>query len=90
MGIMRIYTVYDEKSEEYSPPFFTLNDKLAKRTINESAKGNGSMLGQYPEDYKLYYIGMFDNATGVMSEDKVLLVASVVQILSEYKKKEVQ
>lgn len=63
MGLFRVYTVYDEKAEDFSPPFFQQNDRLAMRTLTESMKGN-NLLGAYPEDFKLYCIGEFNSAIG--------------------------
>jgi len=69
MPKMRIYSVYDEKAEEFSPPFFQQNDRLAQRMITESAKGNGSMLAAYPEDFKLYRLGEFETSTGELTPE---------------------
>lgn len=63
MGLFRIYSVYDEKAEDFSPPFFQQNDRLAMRMLQEGMKGN-SMLGAYPEDFKLYCLGEFNSGTG--------------------------
>ncbi|AXH77461.1 MAG: nonstructural protein [Microviridae sp.] len=70
MPKMRIYSVYDEKAEEFSPPFFQQNDRLAQRMITESCKGNGSMLAAYPEDFKLYRLGEFESSTGEITPEQ--------------------
>lgn len=67
--MLRIYSIFDLKSEEFSPPFFTKNDRLAMRTVSESAKGNASLLSTYPEDFMLYRIGEFDPSTGMITCD---------------------
>jgi len=81
MPKMRIYSVYDEKAEEFSPPFFQANDRMAQRMITESAKGNGSMLNAYPEDFKLYRIGEFDTTSGdINREERPCLICAVKDI----------
>jgi len=77
MALFRVYSIYDEKAEDFSPPFFQSNDRLAMRTIQESMKGN-NMLGAYPEDFKLYCIGEFNSGTGkVVGLDLIKLVCVV-------------
>lgn len=83
MPLQRIYSVYDEKAEEFSPPFYATNDRMAQRIVVESSKGNGSMLGAYPEDFKLYALGSFDTTTGDISvEQKPRLLISVKLLLN--------
>lgn len=83
MPLQRIYSVYDEKAEEFSPPFYAANDRIAQRIVVESSKGNGSMLGAYPEDFKLYGLGTFDTNSGdIAVEPKPRLLISVKILLN--------
>ena len=63
---MRIFTVYDTKAAIYGQPFYAVTDGIALRmfsdAVNNSAPDNA--LNRYPEDFTLYYIGEFDDATG--------------------------
>lgn len=62
-------------------------DRLAQRVVTESAKGNGSMLNAYPEDFKLYRLGSFDTSTGkLVSEDIPSLVIAVKDLTKEVKR----
>ena len=84
--VLRIYSVLDEKSEEYSPPFFAANDRLAERMIMEASKGQGSMLAAYPEDFKLYRIGEFDALTGeIKPEQRPILLLNVKDLTRGFK-----
>jgi len=84
MPIMRVYSIFDEKAEEFSPPFFQPNDRLAQRMVRESARGNGSMLAAYPEDFKVYRLGEFNTATGEITiEKRPTLVISVKDLTKE-------
>lgn len=87
MGLLRVYSIYDEKAEEFSPPFFQPNHRLAQRMVTETAKGNGNMLNAYPEDFKLYFLGTFDNSTGkIEREDMPVLVMAVKEMLKGEKR----
>lgn len=78
MTMLRIYSILDLKAQEFSPPFFQKNDRLAMRVVTESAKGNGSMLSAYPDDFMLYRIGDFDNESGMITcDNRPQLVMSV-------------
>lgn len=86
MPLMRVYSIYDEKAEEFSPPFFQANDRLAQRVVKESARGNGSMLAAYPEDFKIYRLGEFDTSTGTIeAEKRPVLILSVKDLTKEVK-----
>lgn len=61
---MRAYTVYDEKSLSYNPPFFAATDGAAMRSFHELANDLNTNVGKYPADFKLYYCGDYDTETG--------------------------
>jgi len=77
MPKMRIYSIFDIKAEEFSPPFFAQNDRLAQRMVTESTRGNGSMLSAYPEDFLLYRLGEFESGTGVIEPELPSILISV-------------
>jgi len=84
MPLFRIYSIYDEKAEDFSPPFFSANDRLAQRMVKDSARGNGSMLGAYPEDFKIYRLGEFNSGTGQIGVEKQpVLIMAVKSLLRE-------
>lgn len=83
------YSIYDEKAKEFSPPFFTINDNLAKRIVMESMRGKSMMLSSYPDDFKLYCIGEFNKTTGkIEGYDMPVLVVSVVELDNIMKRRE--
>lgn len=84
-----IYSIYDEKACEFSPPFFTVNDNMAKRIVMESLRGNGNMLSTYPDDFKLYKIGQFNKVAGtVVGVNTPSLIASVTELVAINKRRE--
>lgn len=64
---MNLYSVYDRKSEAYSPPQTIVNDGVAIRMFNESCKSDpDSMWSKYYEDFSLFCLGEFDEKTGMI------------------------
>lgn len=60
-----MYTVYDQKSESYSMPFFHLARGDALRAFTSAANDKEkSNIGLYPEDYDLFELGTYDERTG--------------------------
>lgn len=61
---MNIYAIYDKKAKVYHTPFFMRQDEEAVRALREAiAAGDSPCLSFYPEDYKLYRIGEWDEET---------------------------
>ena len=64
---MQVVAVYDEKAKAYLPPFFQPNDAMAVRIFTDCVNDeNGHPFSIHPEDYTLYKIGTFDDATGTI------------------------
>lgn len=62
--ISNLYSLRDNISEVYSPPFPANTDAQAIRTIHQAVmKGQGS-IGLFPEHYHLYKVGTFDDNVG--------------------------
>ena len=62
---MRIFTVYDSKAAIYGQPFYAVTDGIALRMFSDAVNNHSpdNALNRYPEDFTLYYIGEFDDAT---------------------------
>lgn len=64
--IQKMFTIYDSKALAFLPPFF-LNEKgQAARTFADCCNSTDHQFGAHPEDYTLFYIGTFDNESGVV------------------------
>ena len=63
---MRIFTVYDSKAAIHGQPFYAVTDGIALRMFSDAVNNNSpdNALNRYPEDFTLYYIGDFNDATG--------------------------
>lgn len=58
---MKIYTIYDSKSETYSYPYQARATGEALRIFTTIANDDQHPIGKYPADYTLFQIGEFDD-----------------------------
>lgn len=56
---IRLYSIFDKASEEYSPIFQAVNDSVAVRQFHYAMKDN-----PFPLDYKLVCLGSFHFSGG--------------------------
>lgn len=70
--ITRLYSVFDRKAVNYGPLMFYSNDEMCLRACAEAVSNN---VVPYPADCDMYYVGLFDTETGVVTGDNVKLVA---------------
>ena len=61
-----LFSIYDSKTKEYSPPFIAPTKGAAVRMFLEVVMDGTSLVGKYPEDYTLYCIGWWDNGSAVI------------------------
>lgn len=58
-----MYSVFDAKSMTFGMPMFVVNDAVMFRMMkDEMAKE--SMLSAHPEDFAVYYLGVFEDEFG--------------------------
>lgn len=76
---INIYTIYDSKATAFLPPFYMQTKGLAIRAFEESVNDPKSSFHKYPNDYQLFEIGTYDDATSeiIMHENKVTLGLAV-------------
>ena len=77
---LKLYSIYDKKSESYSKPFDAYNDNCAKRMVAASMD-EASLLRKYPTDYRLDNIGTFDDQTGQFENWSEKVIVSEVSNL---------
>lgn len=61
---LKAFSIRDAKAEIFNPPFFTKTHGEAERTFTELVRDEKTMVGKYPDDYDLYFIGSYDDQTG--------------------------
>lgn len=77
---LEIYAIWDDKAKAYMQPFFMLNDQLAIRTFANAANAENNQLHVNSEDYTLFAVGSFDDATGTFVIKAPELLVSALQV----------
>lgn len=62
--IHKVFTVYDTKAQAHLQPFFSQNKATAIRAIQSAFRDPQHQFTLYPQDYILFDLGSFDDATG--------------------------
>lgn len=79
---MQMFAIFDKASASFSRPFFELTKGLAIRTFTDAVNDANSPFGKYPQDFTLFYLGVFDDQSGELvgsSPDRVILASEVVR-----------
>lgn len=63
--IVKCFAVFDVKTGSYGMPFFSATRPSAQRSFIAACSDKNSMLGQHPEDFRLFDLGSFDDSTGI-------------------------
>lgn len=80
--LLNAYTLYDIKALTYSPPFYSGAHGQAVRMVMEIACDQSTTVGRHPQDFTLFCIGMFNDATGgLLPAENREHIADVVTLL---------
>lgn len=60
---LKIFSIYDTKAEWYSQPFFARANGEALRSFINIINDKKHPIGQHPQDYALFEIGLWDDQT---------------------------
>lgn len=63
---LKMYSVRDSKSEIFNQPWFQKTHGEAERSFTELVNDDKSMISKYPEDYDLYFLGIYNNDSGLV------------------------
>lgn len=68
---MFVYSVYDSAALVFAQPFFSAAEGVAARSFKDmvQAADGANKVAQHPEDYVLFRIGMYDDATGLLEAE---------------------
>jgi len=80
--ILQAYTVFDNKALTYQPPWYSHNDGVAMRQLQEAAGDPNTSLSRHPKDFALFHIGSFDDQTGAFTTGDKRHVCEVVALVS--------
>ena len=62
-----IFTVYDSAAGAYLEPFFAPSVEAAIRNFRYAVNKEGHTFNTFPDDYTLFYIGTFEQQSGVLN-----------------------
>lgn len=64
-----VYAVFDKKVGAYAQPFFVTHEQVALRSFAAACQDKDLTIGKFPEDYALYQVGVFDDASASLTPD---------------------
>lgn len=64
------FSVYDKKVGAFMPPFFVRSRGEAIRSFGDACNGAQAPFGRHGEDFALFQLGHFDDATGLFTSAK--------------------
>ena len=60
-----VYSIKDNKAQAFSGLYVNVNDALMVRDLDSGFKtGKMGLINQYPEDFSVYQVAIFDDCTG--------------------------
>lgn len=68
--ILYLFTIYDKAADNFCPPFTAKNYEVGKREFMEIVNNKQTTIHRYPDQFSLHFIGTFNDATGVIQQDK--------------------
>lgn len=79
-----VFTVFDSKAECYMQPFFMPTQGAATRAFQDSVNKEGHQFSQHSEDYTLFQVGEYDDATGEITPLQAhISLGNAVQFLTK-------
>lgn len=62
-----VVSIYDKISGVFGLPMFSQNVDSAKRLFGDIVQGGDNLIVRHPEDYQLFYLGTFNDKSGLLS-----------------------
>lgn len=75
--MLNVYALYDVKSQSFADPFYAVNNYVAMRILAGVICEGDSYIAKFPEDYRCYKLGEFDDKKGK------LIPLEVIEILCD-------
>jgi len=67
--VLKMFSIFDEKASVFSQPFYSAHNGTALRSFSDLVNEPNNNVSKHPEDFKLYYLGDFDdNSGGLLSK----------------------
>ncbi len=78
----QIYAIYDTASAVYQRPMFARADGEIMREFQNICVDKEHPCGQHPEDYSLFRLGIFDDQTGKVTDEKNECLATGLEMIA--------
>lgn len=79
--IIKMFSIRDSKAEAFLQPFFSQNRNTAIRAFENTVNLSDNPMNQHPEDYHLFEVGSFDQASGeVIPSTQPVAVMGAVEV----------
>lgn len=76
---LQAFAVYDSKVEMYLRPFFAEARGAAVRSFADAVNDHQTPFYAHPDDYTLFYIGVFDQASGMFAGEAPVSLGNGLQ-----------
>jgi len=80
--LVQVYSVFDVKSEVYMMVLPSMNDGMIKRELMVELR-KPSMMREFPDDYRLYQVGTWDDTRGELKGSMPRLVCTIADLCKE-------
>jgi hypothetical protein len=82
--IFKTFTVYDSKTEAYLQPFFVNSKGAAIRSFSDASNEPGHQFNKYPEDFTLFELGEYDDATAELTRlDALVSLGTAIEFIKD-------
>ncbi len=79
--LLNLYSVLDNTSNLYLPPFAMRTDKEAIEAFAKAVNSPESIWKKYPDDYALVRLGNFDDESAVIQQPEPGLVITAKKVI---------
>lgn len=86
---VKLYAIRDDVAGLFHAPMVAVNAETMKRQLQiQHAEASGTIVSQYPYDYSLYKVGVYDDSNGCITEVMPTVVCGLFRILRPEKESE--
>ncbi len=79
--LLNVFSVLDVKAAHYGQPFYMANRASAQRALQMQIKQDKtSVISQYPADFQLFFLGTFDDDSGMFNSVSPQFVIGVSEL----------
>lgn len=79
--ILEVYSVHDKAVKAFMQPFFSRSRGEAIRSFTEVVNTKDHQFQKHAADYVLFYLGRFDDASGLFEDVEPLRIVGAMDVL---------